>query len=69
LQYLDTLPAGEVASVDRAIAKLPQLDKHIVDLADLQRLSEVEQKIADERGLPAFKFGTEDEMLKAIEGD
>ncbi|MCB2209412.1 FAD-dependent oxidoreductase [bacterium] len=69
LQYLDTLPAGEVPSVDQALTKLPRLQKHIVNLADLERLSEVEEEIAKERGLPVFKFGTEAEMLKVIEGD
>ncbi len=69
LQYLETLPAGRNASVDEALAQLPRSDKQIVNLAGLQRLSKVERQIADERGLPAFKFGTEAEMLKAIEGD
>lgn len=69
LQYLETLPAAGVPSVDQALARLPRLQKRIVSLADLQRLSDVEQRIAKARGLLAFKFGTESEMLKVIEGD
>jgi ferredoxin--NADP+ reductase len=69
LGYLDTLPTGQAESVDQALADLPRLQNRVVRLADLQRLSDVEQRIAKARGLPTFKFGTEAEMLKAIEGD
>jgi hypothetical protein len=40
-----------------------------VDLDDLKRLEAVEQKKADEEGLPAYKFSTREEMLRAIKGD
>lgn len=69
LKYLETLPAGGPNSTDEAIEKLPRLQKRIVNLTDLKRLADAELKIANERRLPAFKFGTEEEMLKAIEGD
>ncbi|MBG0787689.1 MAG: FAD-dependent oxidoreductase [Anaerolineaceae bacterium] len=66
LAYLDTLPASTRA-VEQALEELPPVNDRLVDLDDLKKLEAVEQKKADERGLPAFKFSTREEMLKAID--
>ncbi|MBG0770159.1 MAG: FAD-dependent oxidoreductase [Anaerolineaceae bacterium] len=68
LAYLDALPSSSI-SVEQAITNLPPVENRLVDLSDLKRLEAVEQKMADEKGLPAFKFSTREEMLKAIDRD
>jgi len=45
---------------------LSQLEKPVVSKKDWQRLEEVEQAEAEKRELEAFKFGTNEEMLAAI---
>jgi ferredoxin--NADP+ reductase len=66
LAYLETLPDQEISG-EQAVRSLPPVDRRLVDLDDLKRLAEVEQKKAAEKGLPAFKFGTREEMLAAID--
>ena len=68
LAYLETLPPSS-ATPEQAIDNLPSVESRLVDLDDLKRLEEVEQKKADDSGLPAFKFNTHEEMLKAIDRD
>ena len=68
LAYLETLPPSSTTP-EQAIDNLPSVGSRLVDLDDLKRLEEVEQKKADESGLPAFKFSTHEEMLKAIDRD
>jgi len=68
LAYLDTLPATDLTAA-QAIDKLPPVTNHLVDLDDLKRLEAVEQKKADEEGLPTYKFSTREEMLRVIKGD
>lgn len=65
LAYLETLPASS-ETPEQAIAELPPVEGQLVDLQDLRKLEAVEQKKADEEGLPAFKFSTREEMLRAI---
>lgn len=66
LAYLDSLPAGAVTA-EQAVRNLPPVAGRLVHLDDLKRLDAVEQKKAAEKGLPAFKFGTREEMLDAID--
>jgi ferredoxin/flavodoxin---NADP+ reductase len=66
LGYLDSLDPFVEISVDAALERLPALDKTIVDLADLEKIWNAEQKIADERGLPAFKFHSQKALLRVI---
>ena len=68
LAYLETLPPSSTTP-EEAIDNLPSVESRLVDLDDLKRLEEVEQKKADDSGLPAFKFSTHEEMLKAIDRD
>ena len=68
LAYLETLPPTSTTP-EQAIDNLPSMESHLVNLDDLKRLEEVEQKKADDSGLPTFKFSTHEEMLKAIDRD
>jgi len=56
-------PSEVVAKLE---ARLSQLEKPVVTKEDWQRLEEVEQAEAEKRELEAFKFGTNEEMLAAI---
>jgi len=69
MQYLETLQPRSLVDVEEVLQKLSKMDKTIVDIADLKLLWETEQKIAAEKGLPAFKFETNEAMLRVIERD
>jgi hypothetical protein len=69
LAYLKTKRAGELDDLDAVIKRLPSLEKKIVDLADLQKIWEKEQEIAHAKGLPVFKFNSNDTMLEVLEED
>ncbi len=69
LQYLETLQPVSLEVVGEVMHRLPISEKKVVDIADLKLLWEAEQKIAAEKGLPAFKFTTNEAMLKVIEKD
>ncbi|MDY6845899.1 MAG: hypothetical protein SVP52_02030 [Chloroflexota bacterium] len=68
LQYLDTLPSKSNAGVEQILEKVTSTCKSVVDFSGLQKLWAVEEKIADERGLPEFKFDTQEEMIRVIKG-
>lgn len=69
LAYLETQTPREVASLDDIIARLPRLDKKVVDLGDLQKIWEQEQEIAQAQGLPVFKFDSDEAMLGVLKND
>jgi ferredoxin--NADP+ reductase len=66
LQYLATLPALAGADLEGLYARLRALPKPVVSKDDWVRLEAVEADEAKQRGLPEFKFATNDEMLSAI---
>lgn len=68
LQYLQTLPGlPDVDGVaQRFVARLLETHTRVVCREDLLRLEAAEQARAAELGLPAFKFGTNDEMFAAM---
>ncbi len=69
LEYLKTLQPQE--DPDQVLAKLQarlqQLHKPVISKQDWQRLEAAEGAEAEKRGLEAFKFNSNDEMLAAIE--
>ncbi|NLN70019.1 MAG: FAD-dependent oxidoreductase [Chloroflexi bacterium] len=67
LHYLETLVPTATGTVDQALLRLPKTDKRVVALSDLETLWAVEEKKAEELGLWAFKFKTNQEMLAVIE--
>jgi ferredoxin/flavodoxin---NADP+ reductase len=67
LRYLETLTPISQLEIDDALDRLPKIDKRVVDLPDLEILWAIENKIALEKGLPEFKFSSNEAMLEAIE--
>lgn len=65
LQYLQTKqPSG--ASAEAVMDKMKNLGKPIVMKEDIKRLEAVEAEEARKRGLEAFKFASNEEMLQAM---
>ncbi|UCD98483.1 MAG: FAD-dependent oxidoreductase [Chloroflexota bacterium] len=69
LQYLDTqTPADDfLQRLNNFRAHVAKLDKKVVSKAEWQRLEAHEQIEAEKRGLEAFKYASNNEMLAAIE--
>ncbi len=64
-QYLQTLQP--VTPDESALAaRLKAIGKPVVNLSDIRKLAEIEDEIAQRRGLETFKFGTNEEMLEKI---
>ncbi len=64
-QYLQTLQP--VTPDESALAaRLKAIGKPVVNLSDIRKLAEIEEEIAQRRGLETFKFGTNEEMLEKI---
>lgn len=69
LAYLETLPVQRSISAEDVLRKLPAIRESAVNYSDLEKLEQVEQSIAADQGLPNYKFGSHDEMLRAIRRD
>ena len=67
LKYLETAPDGKAVSVQDLLRRLESKGVHAVDKADLECLGRAEEKQAQERGVPWFKFAEDEAMMKAIE--
>lgn len=69
LQYFADQPP--ITGMDKYLAefrqRLASLDKHVVSKSEWQQLEAQEEAEARRRGLDEFKFGTNEEMLAAIE--
>ncbi len=63
LAYLETQQPTDFTSFDAVMQRLPRLEKRVVDLADLQKIWQKEQEIANAQGLPVFKFDSDEAML------
>lgn len=66
LAYLDSLPQSPAIDVDKALASLANIAEEIVNLEDLEKLWVIEDRIAAEKGIPEFKFNSNEATLKAI---
>jgi ferredoxin--NADP+ reductase len=64
-QYLQTKQPME-ASVDAVLERLHGLGKPIVMKEDIKKLEEIETAEAQKRGLEAFKFDSNEDMLQAM---
>jgi ferredoxin--NADP+ reductase len=66
-RYLETLPLvdPDLAALDATLNALP---KQVITIDALRKLEGVEQAEAEKRGLPEFKFASNEEMLQAIQG-
>ncbi len=69
LQYLETLSSGDYRArdLDEFRTWISQLGKHVVTKEEWQRLETIEGLEAERLGLDEYKFGSNEEMLKAIE--
>ena len=65
LQYLQTKQPAN-ASIEAVAAKVKSLQKPIVYKEDIKRLETAEAEEAKKRGLPEFKFASNEEMLQAM---
>ena len=69
MQYLETLSPGEYKSheLGEFRARISQLDKQVITKGEWQRLEVIERAEAARLSLEEFKFGSNEEMMKAIE--
>jgi ferredoxin--NADP+ reductase len=67
LKYLETAPDGTSISAQELVTQLEQKGVQTVTKADLEYLARAEEQEAQARGVPWYKFGHDDTMLKAIE--
>lgn len=67
-QYLQTLPAeaNPQQVIQNLEAHLRQVPGPVVYKSDFFKLAEIEEEIANQRGLEIFKFDTNEEMFQAI---
>ncbi len=63
--YLQTKQSAET-NVEAVAAKVKSLGKPVVLKDNIKKLETVEQAEAQKRGIEAFKFGTNEEMLQAM---
>jgi ferredoxin/flavodoxin---NADP+ reductase len=68
LQYLQAHPASVDPALvqQRFLRRLRMLNHPVVTKADWQRLEEIEQKVAQEKGLEMFRFSSSEEMLAVL---
>lgn len=67
-QYLETLPPAVETDILSAVQdQLDRLPHAVVDKPQIVRLAEIERAESEKRGLEDFKFGSNDEMIKALE--
>jgi ferredoxin--NADP+ reductase len=64
-QYLQTLP-GVLPNLEAVASRLKSLSKPIITKDEIRKLEAVEEQEAQRRGLPEFKFASNEEMLQAI---
>lgn len=66
LQYLADVSIPTALNFDLLETKLRSFGYRYINAEDLQKLKSAEKEIAQTRGLPEFKFDTDEEMLKAM---
>jgi ferredoxin--NADP+ reductase len=69
LEYLAAQPDKGAAPVDKVLAKLQSKGIRVVTKADVDLLGKAEAREAEKRGLPSFKWGDDETMLKAIDAE
>ena len=66
LAYLETLPASTGDPLSCFVEKISELDHPVLTSERWAVLDALEQEMAEKRGLPSFKFPTNDEMFDAL---
>lgn len=64
-EFLQTLPPSK-ADLEAIIQRIKSVPKPVITKDELKKLEAVEQAEAQKRGMPEFKFATNEEMLQAI---
>jgi ferredoxin--NADP+ reductase len=64
-QYLATLPEIQ-PDMDAVAQRMKEVPRPVITKAELRKLALVEDAEAQKKGLPEFKFSTNEEMLQAI---
>ena len=67
LKYLETAPENRSLSAQELLRRFERKHLSLVVKSDLEFLARAEEKEAQQRGLPWFKFGDDEAMLAAIE--
>jgi len=69
LKFLEGQPDGNALSAEEIRREMEQRNIRVVDKADIECLTRVEEKMAKERGRTWFKFDKDEDMLKAIDAE
>ena len=69
LKFLESQPDGNALSAEEIRREMEQRNIRVVDKADIECLTRVEEKMAKERGRTWFKFDKDEDMLKAIDAE
>ena len=69
LKYLESAPEGKALPADQIRRELERKNIRIVDKADIEALTRVEESKAKELGRTWFKFDKDEDMLNAIESE
>jgi ferredoxin--NADP+ reductase len=67
LKYLESAGKKSSATTEEILCELRDKGIEAVTKEDINRLTQLEAQQAEARGLPEFKFSTNEEMLRAIE--
>jgi ferredoxin/flavodoxin---NADP+ reductase len=67
LKYLESAPETNAASPEQILRNLEKRNLSLVTKPDLEFLTRAEERQAQERGVPWFKFSHDEDMLNAIE--
>ena len=62
-------PAASAKNAQQALHAALEGKTRVVSAADIDTLAAIEQRVAGERDLPEFKYGTNDEMFAALDSD
>jgi ferredoxin/flavodoxin---NADP+ reductase len=69
LQYLEGCADCNAPSAEQILRQLERKGLNVIGKGDLECLARAEDKIAQQRGIPWFKFDKDEDMLKAIEAE
>ena len=69
LQYLERVSDGNAPLASHILRQIEGKGLRVITKEDLECLARAEERIAQQRGIPWFKFDKDEDMLKAIEAE
>jgi ferredoxin--NADP+ reductase len=69
LQYLERVSDGNTPVATHIVRQIEAKGLRVITKEDLECLARAEEQIAQQRGIPWFKFDKDEDMLKAIEAE